>query len=1524
MNPRPDVMKFYETEGKAEMFPTYHGSFSIPAAFNDLWEAQRMARELKEAKGNWFLRMLGRGLQASTISNMQAEIQWKRDAAVQVFRNAAQEEKAHEVSKRNVLFLAAVASQLLGEYDIPNVRGVWPGYLKNLELAADFSGEETGRISAALKVGFHNYFKAHAILERIIKLDARMRDLEQLLNESNSFVVSREIQSKLSKAHRIRSELSNSYKPAYENAVEYLSHAIAMHQALFPGSAGRTSPVGASLPVVPQDLRKVTRQEIEGLDPVTLQSQLDRITAEIDELSENPRGYARELIELGLEIQRANVQLYRELIAEKTARAKAKEPASSPVTFYAFYKWGGRPLAQSESLDDLKSELKRMSKAKEVQASVDPDGEDGKPNVIIKSYNTETQVMGGVHGQVDYEMFGSVIVAKDIADGIEKFIRAEEAKRKLKTAFEDNNHDQVIVISDRPLKTKMLGIDWDGVITKETGYHDTAWAAMMVMIENGADNISVQDLTTDDLERGRIFREKSRGVETAIRFDQLREKAVAAGIPKLKLKSDREYLEKYYEIFLESAKKEFGEDFDAWVYPNSGAFLEYLDAGYANIPRHVISAIPQEVIESVISRFSVKKYITGLHGQPLRSKEGETRNKTTIITELRENRNLEVDEFAFLGDSPSDIEFGKNAGVITVGVANTYENGVKLIDAGTDIIIPNLYPKETLMQILQRDMIVKPKTTPASSPVLKPSAELQTVPAGTRKYNWETAGKRGEMGALEFSLDNAGREAAGFAEEALARKAAGQHAPMFGREQYKILVAFDARGGTDDYAPGGSEDYARRVASVISAFEGFDVDLHETPLPTPVVAGLTQEALGEGAYDFAFHITGSHIQLSANGIKFLYRGTVNEDEWTQPFSRRANEKEQYPIDRAYIEKRVNYIEQLEAFYNEVFPTILNSITSYKERFPQAKFSIDLMHGGAVAFAHLFEQWGLDVARSEPMRDVADQMKREGILPDPTQSKNYINEPRFIRFRDTAADGSIHFIIDGDGDRVVTLVKVNGGIDELQPNNFGPMATNYLIENDLAPEGANLLLRSQVTSRGVDALADVHGLTVEVVPVGSKHFNEFVVQEEGSTLLSALEESGHFVFRRKYADQSGNTKVIMFFDDTIAQVAQILEIMGSKKKTISELVKETQELTRYAGKYVRRDPKLTYELAQRLLEPLAGDPQSLLETLVAAHGRTMRDVKRTLIVVTRDEYRNKIVTLEEFLKGGLELRPKEGIIVEYHDLTWGGTRISGTGEPVLRNYSEGLNEAQRKRYEMGNNQVVGLLAYPLPEEALNAIKNGDASNDSPGFSKIIEPLGYALKSVLVPGDNSKSTIINAINMADQQNQLVQVLDDNGLIRIMHVDQSLSELVSLVTEKTFLITITDQNNNPVFVVNNATASSPVTYGNALKDAQKYNNKNPLAPYTKSKNIELIVNLLEFTTKAPIPLNVLIAASKDLGRYSENVLRILAQKAANISRTQKEHVELEKARQIATAAEEWRGLLTGGSGERADRRIPYCKLQ
>ena len=104
-----------------------------------------------------------------------------------------------------------------------------------------------------------------------------MRDLEQLLNESNSFVVSREIQSKLSKAHRIRSELSNSYKPAYENAVEYLSHAIAMHQALFPGSAGRTSPVGASLPVVPQDLRKVTRQEIEGLDPVTLQSQLDRM-----------------------------------------------------------------------------------------------------------------------------------------------------------------------------------------------------------------------------------------------------------------------------------------------------------------------------------------------------------------------------------------------------------------------------------------------------------------------------------------------------------------------------------------------------------------------------------------------------------------------------------------------------------------------------------------------------------------------------------------------------------------------------------------------------------------------------------------------------------------------------------------------------------------------------------------------------------------------------------------------------------------------------------------------------------------------------------------------------------------------------------------------------------------------------------------------------------------------------------------------------------------------------------------------
>jgi len=241
-----------------------------------------------------------------------------------------------------------------------------------------------------------------------------------------------------------------------------------------------------------------------------------------------------------------------------------------------------------------------------------------------------------------------------------------------------------------------------------------------------------------------------------------------------------------------------------------------------------------------------------------------------------------------------------------------------------------------------------------------------------------------------------------------------------------------------------------------------------------------------------------------------------------------------------------------------------------------------MHGGMVSHAPLFQKLGITTVRDVPMsvdypkNTFIVDGKKMGYAPNPTKKAFYKEEPKYIDFVENAPDGSIYWLFDGDADRIVTLIKIAGAVTELSPNDFGAMATTFIDEQEYAPE-ATVVLRTVVTTRGIDAAADKANKKLIVVPVGSKNFNPYMREDSEEKAATATEESGHFVARYKGK---------VFFDDTLFQLFLMLEMVAVGEKDLISLVKENQEKIGYAGVYERLDPVRSLDFVdERVLQPV---------------------------------------------------------------------------------------------------------------------------------------------------------------------------------------------------------------------------------------------------------------------------------------------------------------------------------------------------
>jgi phosphoglycolate phosphatase-like HAD superfamily hydrolase len=224
----------------------------------------------------------------------------------------------------------------------------------------------------------------------------------------------------------------------------------------------------------------------------------------------------------------------------------------------------------------------------------------------------------------------------------------------------------------------IMVFDLDGVITREKGYFEKAWALLWRQIIKN-EKAEIKDLTAEDLQEGSNFRKSTKG---GLLFDR---------ISKLIEQSEHfhaeEDIHKFLNLFVDSVRGQqlvdFMEDnFEEYLEEDVRDFLLFLDN--LEIPCYIITANIQEQLEWIADKLDIKEFFSGLYGYP---KDDSQITKKDFLEMIIDANSALPRSVVFVGDGTSDMFFGKQAGVLTVGVADDDEKSQQLIAAGADITV---------------------------------------------------------------------------------------------------------------------------------------------------------------------------------------------------------------------------------------------------------------------------------------------------------------------------------------------------------------------------------------------------------------------------------------------------------------------------------------------------------------------------------------------------------------------------------------------------------------------------------------------------------------------------------------------------------------------------------------------------------------------------------------------------------------------------------------------------------------------
>lgn len=150
---------------------------------------------------------------------------------------------------------------------------------------------------------------------------------------------------------------------------------------------------------------------------------------------------------------------------------------------------------------------------------------------------------------------------------------------------------------------------------------------------------------------------------------------------------------------LEEARRKFLEYY--WdhltvytnLYPGAREIIEYF--GKMNKSMAIITNKPLRFTEKILEYFALQKYFSMvLGGDSLPNRKPHPEPALKVLTHL----SISASRGVFVGDSPTDCETGRGAGMTTIGVSYGFREKEELENAGFDIIIDDLRDLKTIVR----------------------------------------------------------------------------------------------------------------------------------------------------------------------------------------------------------------------------------------------------------------------------------------------------------------------------------------------------------------------------------------------------------------------------------------------------------------------------------------------------------------------------------------------------------------------------------------------------------------------------------------------------------------------------------------------------------------------------------------------------------------------------------------------------------------------------------------------------------
>ncbi|HEU5180350.1 MAG TPA: phosphoglucomutase/phosphomannomutase family protein [Candidatus Polarisedimenticolia bacterium] len=391
-----------------------------------------------------------------------------------------------------------------------------------------------------------------------------------------------------------------------------------------------------------------------------------------------------------------------------------------------------------------------------------------------------------------------------------------------------------------------------------------------------------------------------------------------------------------------------------------------------------------------------------------------------------------------------------------------------------------------------------------------------------------------------------------------------------------------------------SEHFSREVASVLHA-EGVRPVLSAGFVPTPAVS----HAVLHGRFDGAIHLTGGHQTSEYHGMKIAVRdGLPAPPEMMRSVEAILRENPDPspapPLDPSRVKQIDAAPEYRKAVRRHFRPRVLAR--------GRLKLVWDSGHGAGGDHLPALVGAAARVSSIRTGRDVT----FGGLLPD--CSERHL-APLIEEVRRRGAH--LGLATDGDADRFGVVDR--GG--RFVPANFLlPLLADYLLETRRPGSG---IARSVATTRLLDDVAALHGVSIFETPVGSQEARPLL--SSGRAFL-ACEESAGMTLRGHVPENDG-----------LLAGCLIAEMVAFRRKPLHHQI---QDLFRRIPQRVsrREDYRLDSEQIEELRLRLENPPESLA-------GRKVARIER-----------------------------HDGPLLIFQDGSWFFARLSGT-EPVARCYAE---------------------------------------------------------------------------------------------------------------------------------------------------------------------------------------------------------------------------------------------------------------